>query len=295
MQSLDELSAFLAVAETQSFSEAARRLRLTTAGVSKAVARLERSLAVRLFTRTTRRVAATPEGLRLLPHARELLARADDARQALQAAHQAPSGHVRLAAPVLLGQQRLLPMLSTLRQQLPGLAFELSLSDQFVDLAGGGFDLALRFGELADSGLVARPLARSRFITCASPAYLARHGRPARIADLAGHACVAYAVQTSGRVFDWRFSRGRMHTPHSDLLVVNDGGANLAAALAGIGLIQDIDLALAPELAAGRLEAVLVDEATAGPPLALVRPGGRYLPERVRRVEQALRDAFAQD
>lgn len=287
MDQISDLAAFRAVAETRSFSASARRLRLTTAGVSKAVIRLETRLGVRLFTRTTRRVVPTAEGEEFYVRACDVLDRLAEAEAEVGSGVRALAGEVRIAAPVLIGQQVLAPILADFRRSHPDIVLDVRLSDAFADLVGGGVDLALRFGELEDSGLVARRLASTRFVTCASPDYLARHGTPATADDLSGHPCVTYVVQGSGRPFPWRFAGGVTFAPGRAVLV-GDGGANRAFAITGSGLIQEIDVAVRPDLRSGALVEVLADQSASGPPLSLLQPAGRFVPRRVRAVADRL-------
>jgi DNA-binding transcriptional LysR family regulator len=289
---MNDLAPFAAVAEAKSFAAAARRLRLTTAGVSKAVIRLETRLGARLFTRTTRRVALTAEGAEFYARARDILDRLAEAEAEVGGGARGLRGHVRITAPVLIGQQVLAPMLAGFRSSHPAITLDVRLTDGFSGLVEEGIDLALRLGGLADSRLVARRLAATRFATCASPVYLARFGEPGSVDDLRAHSCVTYVVQGSGKPFAWRFAGDVRFEPERGVLV-GDGGANRAFAVAGSGLIQEIDVAVGPDLKAGSLVEVLGHLAAPGPPLSLVQPAGRFVPGRVRAVGEHIAAAFA--
>jgi DNA-binding transcriptional LysR family regulator len=291
MRSIGDLPVFCLVAEAQSFSGAARRSGLTTAAVSKAIARLERDLSVRLFTRTTRKVVLTAEGARLHAAARDMLGRLAEAEADLSGHSGSISGTVRLAAPVLLGQTVLPPVIAAFRSAHPACSIDLRLSDWQHDLVAEGIDLALRFGDLADSRIVARKLAETRFATVAAPDYLKRAGVPASPAQLTGHSRITYVVQRTGQSFAWRFADGTA-LPDGQI-TVGDGGANAALALAGVGIAQDVDTALAPLLIEGRLTEILTDSRAPGPTLWLVQPAGRFVPSRVQRLAAALVAAFA--
>lgn len=287
-----EHSAFLAVSQSGSFSAAARSLHVTTAAVSKAVSRLEQNLGVRLFTRTTRSVVATPDGEQFFAALTDALDRLEQAHQTVREQRTVASGVVVVSAPVLFGQNVLLPMLKQLALAHPQLVVDVRLSDTLLDLVAQRIDWAIRLGELADSNLIARPLCSTRFVVCGSPRYLKDRGAPGSIAELRRHRCVVYAVQKSGQFHAWRFSRNASYLPSPPALVVNDGGANRAAALAGIGLIQELDVAVAPDLHSGLLLEVLPGRSTAGPPLNLVRPQGRFVSARARLFEDWLRQQF---
>ncbi len=287
MDQLSDLGAFVAVFEAQSFSAAARRLQVTTAGVSKAVIRLESRLSVRLFTRTTRRVVATEEGNEFYRHARDIINRLSEAEAAIASGSQGLSGVVRIAAPVLLGQNVLAPLLSELRALHPAIVLDVQLTDAFTAIIDQGVDIALRFGSLQDSSLIGRKLCDTRFVTCASPAYLARYGAPTKVSDLQAHDCITYVVNRSGKPFAWRFKAKREFMPVRSV-IVSDGGALRAFGLAGHGLIQEIDVAIAPDLESGLLVQVLQDSISDGPALWLLQPAGRNVTRRVRTVVDGL-------
>ena len=296
---MGDLAAFAAVAEARGFGAAARRLGVTTAAVSKAVIRLEARLGVRLLTRTTRRVVPTPEGEALHARARDILERIAEAEAEARGDTGALAGRVRLAAPVLLGQGPVARILAAFSAEHPGVVLDVRLSDSFADVVAEGLDLVLRLGEPADSRLMARRLANTSFVTCASPDYLARHGRPRTLDELRGHARIGYVVQRTGRVFAWRFrdANGREVeiAPEPLRVAVGDGGANRAFALAGAGLIQEVSLAVADDLAAGRLVQVLADQTANGPPLFLLQPAGRFVPLRARALAEHLTAAFRRE
>lgn len=292
MEPLPDLAAFTAVCETRSFSAAARQLRVTTAAVSKAVMRLEARLGVRLLTRTTRRVVPTPEGEELCLRARDILDRLAEAEAEIGEGAARIRGPVRIAAPVLLGQQVLAPILGRIQDEHPDLVLDIRLGDGLVNLVEDGIDIAVRIGEPADSRLTLRRLGATRFLTCAAPAYLGRFGTPLRIDELDRHRCLTYVVQRTGRPFPWRFAGGVTYEPRRSVLV-GDGGANRAFALAGLGLIQDLDRALEPDIRAGALVPVLAAQAAEGPPLSLLMPSGRFLPRRVRSVADRIVSAMA--
>lgn len=235
MDRIDLLEAFLAVAESGSFTGGAARLGATRALVSKRVAALERMLGARLFARTTRRVGLTAEGAALLPRARQILNDFRAALDELAATRGEPRGRLRLTAPMSFAIRHLGRILADFIERFPGLELEVTLSDRFVDLIEERFDLALRIGDLPDSSLIARQLAPVRTVACAAPAYLERYGEPREPAELARHRCLHYSYLATGQ--RWRFFRADRveNVTVDDALVANNGDLLAAIAEAGGG------------------------------------------------------------
>jgi DNA-binding transcriptional LysR family regulator len=244
---------FVAVVETQSFTRAAQRLGLSVAQVSRQVAALERRLATRLLYRTTRRVSVTEPGQLYYQHCRPLLDGLHQAEQALSQAQGTPSGHLRLTAPVYYGETVVAPLLQRYLLDFPALSAELTLDNRKVDLVADGYDLGIRLGPMDASSLMVQKLAERRHYVCASPDYLARHGEPHTLAELAQHQCLV------GTIAAWRFNAGgRLREVQvSGRLRCNSGAALLSAALQGLGLVQLPGYYVAEHLASGRLTQVL--------------------------------------
>lgn len=284
MDQLDDYAVFVAVAETEGFSAAARRIGATTSGVSKSVNRLEDRLGVRLLTRTTRRVALTDEGRRFYERARDIreaiAAAEEDARDAAEVL----KGRIRIDLPTVFGRRFVAPLLLAFARAYPTVDLDIRLDDRPSDLVGTGRDLAVRFGDLADTGLRARRVGLARPATCASPAYLDEHGWPPSIEDLKAHSCATYVFKGSGRPYQWRFMiEGEpvvFDPPQS--LCVDDGDLHRMVALSGLAIVQDLRFHFLDDLQDGTLVELFAAEAGRGMPIQIVYPEGRHLPRRVR-------------
>lgn len=283
MDRFTSMSMFVRVVECGSFAAAAQGSGMTPTMVGNHVRELERRLAGRLLNRTTRRQSLTELGRRYHAQCVEILARVDAAELDARELQAAPRGRLRISCPVIYGTRALVPVLGGYLERHPEVQVDLSLDDRFVDLAEGGFDAAIRVGELPDSGLIARPLRPSPRICCASPAYLARHGTPRVPADLAQHHCLAL-VTASGAERDWRFPRpdgkGVEHLLAPGRLDVNGGLALREAALAGLGVILQPELMLKDDVDSGRLVRLFGDwPAPTWPVHVLHLPDARMTPK----------------
>ena len=281
LDDLGSLRLFERIVALGSLSAAARDTGLSLAVVSKRLAQLERGLDVRLLNRTTRRLSLTDEGALLHTHAQRVLDEVAQAESALSGHSGKVTGTLRMSAPNSFGRRWLVPALAAFAGQHPELDVQLSLSDEVVDLVGGGFDLAVRYGVLADSRLVARELAPNRRVLCASPAYVAGHGLPETLADLARHPCILIGHLPTA---EWRFGGGHGETAvrvHGHF-ICDDGEAAQALALAGLGIIRKSIWDVGDDLESGRLVQVLPRQAIAAAPLHAVYPSGRHLAPRVR-------------
>jgi DNA-binding transcriptional LysR family regulator len=284
---MEAMAIFAKVVETRSITAAAIDLGLSAPTVSKALARLEQRLGSRLLNRTSRRFAVTEAGLALAERAARLLADAEAAQDALLAQSAAPSGLIRLAAPMSFGISEVAPILPDFLQLYEQVSIDLHLSDALVDVIGDGFDMALRIGALTDSSLLARRLAPVPGLIVASPAYLNRRGRPAHPAELVHHDCFGYAYLRTRDT--WRFTNAAGDTVTvrpSGRLRVNNGDAVLPALIAGLGIAAMPEFIVRPAVADGRLEQILPDWSGSQSSLYLVTPPNGPRPVRV----QALAD-----
>lgn len=287
MDLLDAMAVFTRVADTASFTEAAQALGRPKTSVSLSVQRLEEALGTRLFHRTTRRVQLTHDGRALYERGQDLLADADELRTLFRPMDGGLQGRLRVDMPLGVARHIVLPRLPTFLEEHPRLTLELSSTDRRVDPVREGFDCVLRVGPLEDSSLVARPLGRYAQINCASPSYLARHGRPMQLADLAQHRLVHYAGTWGQRtvgfeVADVAAPDGVRSVPMPGALTVNNSDAYLAACLAGLGIIQVPRVGVADWLNGGQLEEVLEAHCAPPMPVTLLVPHRRQLPRRVQ-------------
>jgi DNA-binding transcriptional LysR family regulator len=287
---LNAVRMLVQVAEARSFTVAAGQLGLSQSGLSRAIGRLEASLGVKLLQRNTRNVALTPDGQQFVEQVGPLLCGMEDAERLLADRPCTPSGTLKISAPSMFGRKVLVPLLGPLLQQHPQLQVEAVLSDRLVDLVEEGFDAALRTGTIADQRMVARPLKPLRWVTVASPAYLAAQGEPANVAALQNHACLAVRNLRSGRLVDWQFLQDgqlRQVTPPTRM-VFDCGDPLVEAAIAGIGIVQVMDFAVADALADGRLQRVLQPFEGRSRALSLIYPPSRQHSPKLQVLSEAL-------
>jgi DNA-binding transcriptional LysR family regulator len=285
----DDLRTFLEVAESGGLTPAARRLGLSKSIVSRQLARLEGALGVQLFARTTRGAILTEEGAIFREHAGRVTAELDAAQDALSADGEV-RGRLRIAAPLSFGPTYLAPVLADLALQNPKLQVHAAYADRFVDLAGEGFDVAVRLGYLADSSLVARRIAPVHGRLVAAPSYLVRAGAPQAPADLTSHDAI---LAQRG---EWRLKDGSEIVtvrPHARFSADN-GEALMAAAVKGLGILLAPDFLAAPYLAAGELVEVLPDYPAPEGGLYVVRPPGEHVPRKIRVLTDLLVERFGE-
>ena len=277
---LEAWAIFACVVEHRSFSGAAEAIGVSKATVSKAITRLETHLGQSLFHRTSRRLSLTENGKALAEHAARILAEANAAEEAAHDAATAPTGLVRVAAPMSLGLIAVAPVIADFLVEHPGIEIDLHLSDARVDIVAEGFDIALRIASLPDSSLRARKLADMRMHLVAAPEYLARFGTPTHPGQLGEHRCFAYTNVTAPLRFvgpDGTEVSVRLQGP----LATNSGEAMLPALRRGLGIAMLPDFIVGADIAAGRLEPILADWTPHGGAMHLMTPPGTLRPARV--------------
>ncbi len=292
MDRFDEIGAFAAVADARSFTQAARRLDVSSAQVSKLVARLENRLGARLLNRTTRDVSLTDTGRAYLERARHLL----DEFEALEGSVRdqgGPSGLLRVSAPVSFGATQLMPAMLDFACGYREVSLDVSFADRMVNLVEEGFDVAVRIGQLPDSSLVARKLAAVRLVACAEPDYLARAGTPASPEDLAQHEAIIDTNKRDPVVWSFGQPNDPIDVRVHGRLRLNGADACVAAARRGLGVIHTPAFAAAEDLRAGRLVPLLCAWEPQVIHIHAVYPHARHLAAKVRAFVDFLADRYA--
>jgi len=280
----DDLLLFVRVAELRSLTAAGRDLRLTPAVVSSRLIRLEKKLGMRLLNRTTRQVDLTPDGHQFLKHSLDILEAVDQAQSAIALSRDSPAGALKVSAPVSFARLHLAPMAAEFTKRHPQVQLQLVASDRFDDFFHEQIDLLIRVAELKDSNMVARRLATSRRVFCASPDYLAQAGVPKIPEDLAAHNCLLLRFPGSQQ---WRWTlvhpSGRHETLSLSGAMDSDNSDILTGwCLSGQGIAMKDVWEVGPYLSDGRLVEVLPDYPPVSYPITALYPHSQYLPPRVR-------------
>ena len=290
---LNRIAVFVRVVEAESFTAAAAALGLPTSSASRAVARLEEDLGVRLLVRTTRKLSLTDEGRHFFQRMQAVIAETEEATQAAVGFARDLRGPVRVTAPLDLGVQRLPAVVRRIIERHPGIVIELMLTSRRVDLVEEGIDLAIRGGRLEDSSLVARKIAATDLGIFAAPSYLERRGRPRGFADLARHDCLSYGGRRGK--FPWRLDgpKGEETVSVSGPVVCDDMLFLQEMVLGGSGLALLPVQSVTAEVQAGRLVRVLPRYRLSGGGLYLLWPSRTLIPPRVVAVRELLAEELA--
>ena len=297
MEDFSAISSFVRVVEAKSFRAAAAQLGMTPSGVSRAVARLEEQIGVRLLFRSTRALNLTDDGESFYHRCKDILADLGEAVDALGYARTKPRGKLRVAMNVSVGRAGLIPNLADFEERYPEIRLELSMSERNIGLIEEGIDCAIRMGELEDSNLVARKLGSFSNVLCASPGYLARHGTPTCLDDLKRHKCINYVYPTSGRAYQWQFDSpdGPVALDVDAHLLINDGESVIQAAIAGLGIIQVPHWLAAGPIGHGKLQVIMEDTISTGSPVWIVYPQKKHLSARVHAFIDWVQELFRRD
>ncbi len=284
MDRFQAMEVFTRVVEVGGFTKAAEALRMPKATVTTLIQGLEAHLGVKLLNRTTRRVTVTPDGAAYYERCVRILAEVAETESTLSRTRSAVSGRLRVDVPATFGRRVLVPALPAFFARHPELELEVGCSDRPVDLIGEGVDCVVRGGEQADSSLVARRIATLDLITCATPAYLERHGVPRHPHDLLRHRCIRYFSAKTGKVYKWVFQRAaeRIELDIGGPVALNDSEAYMEAGLAGLGVMKATSFAANEWLRRGRLTRVLEDWASDPLPVYVMYPQNRHLSAKVR-------------
>lgn len=284
MDRIQAMQIFMRVAEAGSFVRAAETLSLPSSTVTSSIKGLEKYLQARLLNRTTRRVSLTPEGVQYLGQCREILALIEHTEASLTESVKRPQGRLRVDMPGGIAQFIVMPNIKDFYRRYPDIYLMLGVSDRQVDLVQEGVDCVVRTGELNNSTLVARPLGRFRWITCASPDYLNEYGIPETPAQLQQHRAIHYFSGSTRRANELHFVRGNetLSVPVNGNAAVNETGLYIKMCLEGGGLAQLAESIVSEHLQKGALVEVLADWRPPSVPVTLLYPHQRFLSPTVR-------------
>ncbi|MET0963652.1 MAG: LysR family transcriptional regulator [Noviherbaspirillum sp.] len=294
MNKLLGMEVFVQVVDSGGFTRAAEHMQLPKATVSTLVQSLEQSLSVKLLHRTTRQVTVTSDGAAYYERCLRILSDVREAEESLSRNRANPSGRLRVDVATGVANDIIIPALPGFFERYPDIVLELGCGDRPVDLIEEGIDCAIRGGALPDSGLIARRIGVLHFVTCASPGYLAKYGRPTHPNELSRHRCVNYFSSKTGKIFHWDFSRGdeQIQVTAPSSLAVNDSTAYITAGLAGLGMMQMPSYTVDAYLKSGALELLLEDWHSAPLPVNVVYPQNRHLSAKVRVFVEWVADLF---
>lgn len=282
MDQIHLMKVFVAVGEEESFAAASRRIDLSPAAVTRAIAALEGELGVKLLARTTRNVRLTEAGRRYLEDTRNILASITEANEAAAGVNAAPKGHLSVTASVLFGRTFVTPCIVRYLQDFPEVDVSAFFLDRVVNMVEEGMDVAVRIGHLPDSSLKALRVGQVRRLMVASPEYLAKHGVPEHPADLLTHTVIS-STGLSPRV-DWKFGAADDPTTvrMKPRLTVTSNDAAVAAAVAGLGVARLLSYQVGEELASGRLTIILATYEETPWPVHVLHRESKYGSSKVR-------------
>ena len=272
------VSEFVAVAETESFTAAAKRLGISTAQVSRQVSALEERLSAKLFYRTTRKVSVPEVGGIYYQHCRQVMDGLADAERAITNLQSTPKGKLKITAPITYGERSVAPLVNDFVTQYPELEVQLVLSNQQIDLIDEGFDLAIRLGQLGDSTMIGKRLATRKQYVCAAPEYLSAFGAPHTLSELDRHNCL------SGTLDYWRFQeKGKARNIRvKGNFSCNSGPVLVDAALKGMGIVQLPDYYVQEYINQGQLIELLPNYREPDDAVWALYPQNRHLSPKVR-------------
>lgn len=286
MDRLTAMQAYVRVVEAGTFTKAADSLDLPKATVTRLIQTLETHLRTKLLNRTTRRVTVTPDGAAYYERAVRLLGDLEELEGSMSQARVTPRGRIRIDVPGVVGREMIIPHLPEFYAKYPDIQIELGVSDRTVDLISDNIDCVIRGGELTDQSLVARRISEFRFITCATPEYLRRHGTPVHPRELGEvpHRMVGYFSARTGKVMSDTFRRGddSVEVVGNHVIAVNDANAYLNAGLAHLGVVQVTCFMAAPLIKRGELVRILEDWDAEPIPVYVVYPPNRHLSSKLR-------------
>ncbi len=282
MDRFEEMQTFVRVVKTGSLSAAAERMDIAKSAVSRRLSDLEARLGVQLLTRTTRRLNLTENGRQFYQRCLTILADLEETEQTITSGDIALSGTMRIAAPLSFGITHLSPLLNAFLQLHPQLKLDLDLNDRTLNFMEEDVDLAIRIGRLTDSSLVARKLAETPFIVCASPTYLAIYGEPMHPQELEQHQGLSYSYAETQNWYFTRDDKTETTIRMNYRMRANNGDVLLKAAIDGLGIIMTPSFIGSAAVKQGQLIPILTDYTLAAGTIYAVYQKQRYLPQRIR-------------
>ena len=282
MDRLEAMTILVAAVDAGSLSAASRQLRIPLAKVSRRVSDLEEHLGMRLLLRGPRKLVLTDAGHDYIASCRRILADIAQAERTAAGEYRAPQGELIISAPAILGCMHVVPVVVDFLQTYPDIRVRLQLTDRNVNLLEEHVDLALRFGELPDSSMIATRVAVLRQVLCASPAYVKVRGAPTKPEDLESHDCVSYEGFWTGNYWAFGTNATAQVIRVSSRLVVDSSEAAIIAATAGAGIARALSYQVEDLVAAGSLVALLEAHEPALMPVNLIYPSQRQVPLKLR-------------
>ncbi|WP_137983536.1 LysR substrate-binding domain-containing protein [Pseudomonas viridiflava] len=282
MESLGSIAVFVLVAETRSFTQAGKRLGISSSGIGKSIGRLEESLGVRLFHRSTRSIALTLEGSIFLERCRRILSELEAAEMELSNARDLPKGRLRISLPLVSGL--VMPVIIDFMRTYPDIELDIDFSDRMVDIIEEGFDIVLRTGDPGDSGLMSKRMGSFQLRIVGAPDYFARHGIPRHPGDLSQHACLLHKFPSTGRFEHWPLRReaGVDDLELPQAMVCNTTEILVDVARAGLGIACLPDFMISSAIRNGELIPVLDDYTVHTGTFRLLWPSSKHLSLRLR-------------
>jgi DNA-binding transcriptional LysR family regulator len=288
MDHLLAIGTFVRIAETGSLSAAARAAGRSLPAVSRSLIQLEKHLGVRLLHRTTRRTHLTEAGTRYLERCKRLLAELEEANASVSEAERSLAGPITLTAPILFGQMHVAPVIAEFLAEHRAASVNLILTDQFSNIVEEGIDLAVRIGNLPDSGMVARRLATVRRVLCASPGYLEHHRAPRSPDDLSAHNCMQFSALSPSSYWDFQVGGKPRQVRVQGTFRSNHGASLIDAARSGLGIVMALSYQVQGHVEQGELRVLLRQFEPVPLPVHAVLPSSRMQPARVRALTELL-------
>jgi len=282
LESLGSIAVFVLVAETRSFTQAGKRLGISSSGIGKSIGRMEESLGVRLFHRSTRSIALTLEGSIFLERCRRILSELEAAEMELINARDLPRGRLRISLPLVSGL--VMPVIIDFMRTYPDIELDIDFSDRMVDIIEEGFDVVLRTGDPVDSGLTSKRMGSFQLRIVGAPDYFARHGIPRHPGDLSQHACLLHKFPSSGKFEHWPLRRepGVDDLELPQAMVCNTTEILVDVARAGLGIACLPDFMISSAVRDGELIPVVADYTVHTGTFRLLWPSSKHLSLRLR-------------